>query len=271
MRRCHNVRRCLRARERTLIVASLPFLSLIIPVRNDAAALACLIAQIEGVTRSIRQRDAIEVVIACATPVDERTAALRRQHSDLHWVEAQGGRGTQLNAGAAVARGDWLWFVHADSRLPDGWLPAMRNFADSSSEVVGGAFRFALDSGTWQARLLERAVAARVRLFDLPYGDQGLFVRRSVFAELGGFQPIPLMEDVDFVRRLKRVGRLRHLTLSLRTSARRWEREGWLRTSASNLLTLALYAAGVAPERLARRYYGRRRNLTAQSERQPRQ
>jgi hypothetical protein len=98
-------------------------------------------------------------------------------------------------------------------------------------------------------------VALRVKLFGLPYGDQGLFVRRALFQRMGGYAPWPLMEDVDFVRRLARLGRLRHLSLGLVTSARRWERQGWLRRSAANLATLAAFAAGVSPERLARRYY----------------
>ena len=98
-------------------------------------------------------------------------------------------------------------------------------------------------------------MALRVRLFGLPYGDQGIFVRRDVFHRMGGYAPWPLMEDVDFARRLKRQGRVRHLSLGLVTSARRWEREGWLRRSAANAATLAAYAAGVSPERLARRYY----------------
>jgi rSAM/selenodomain-associated transferase 2 len=242
-----------------------PYISVIIPVLDDAAALSRLIAQIVAsadyadYADSRLCSDGAEVIVACAAPIDDDTARLRQRYPGIVWVAASPGRGTQLNAGAARAQGEWLWFVHADSHLPDGWLAALRNLDASSNEVVGGAFRFALDSQVWQARLLERAVAARVCLFDLPYGDQGIFVRRSVFDALGGFAPIPLMEDVEFVRRLKRKGRLRHLTLSLTTSARRWERDGWWRRSANNLLTLALYAMGVSPGRLAKRYDGGRR------------
>jgi hypothetical protein len=120
--------------------------------------------------------------------------------------------------------------------------------------VIGGSFRFALDSDAWQARIWERGVALRVRLFGLPYGDQGLFVRADVFARMGGFRALPLMEDVDLITRLKRQGRIRHLNEQLHTSARRWEREGWWRRSRRNLGLLALYYVGVEPERLARRY-----------------
>lgn len=224
--------------------------SLIIPTRGDASALRTLLGQVPPLADA-------EIIAALATPVDAETDALRRERPDVVWVESPPGRGVQLNAGAARATGEWLWFVHADSRVPEGWLHAFRNLTCAPREVVGGAFQFALDSPAWQARLLERAVAWRVRWFDLPYGDQGIFVRRTVFHSLGGFAPLALMEDVEFVGRLKRQGRLRHLTLELTTSARRWERDGWWRRSAGNLLILSLYSVGVSPERLAKRYHGR--------------
>jgi rSAM/selenodomain-associated transferase 2 len=228
--------------------------SIIIPARDDALALERLLTQL---TRPALP-DRVEVLVACAAPLDEATTAVRTRHPDVTWVESPPGRGIQLNAGAARARGTWLWFVHADSQVPAEWTAAFRNLDTTSDAFVGGAFRFALDSSAWQARVLERAVALRVRIFNLPYGDQGIFARRSVFETMGGISPIPLMEDVDFVRRLTRMGPLRHLTLELTTSARRWERDGWWRRSASNLLTLTMYALGVSPARLARRYYGER-------------
>ena len=179
----------------------------------------------------------------------------------------------QLNAGAARAEGRWLWFVHADSTLPS-WIsghfsagsmavvPISAADADARKiapgaadrEVVGGSFRFALDSAAWQARVWERGVALRVALLGLPYGDQGLFVRRDVFERMGGFRPIPLMEDVEFVGRMKREGRMVHLKVKVVTSARRWEREGWWRRTLRNLGLLALYDVGVTPDELARRY-----------------
>ena len=105
--------------------------------------------------------------------------------------------------------------------------------------------RPASGSGAW------RCASA---LFGLPYGDQGLFVRRAVFERMGGFRPIPLMEDVEFVGRMKREGRILHLKVKIVTSARRWERDGWWRRTRGNLGLLALYYVGVSPERLARRY-----------------
>jgi rSAM/selenodomain-associated transferase 2 len=225
-----------------------PLVSIVIPVKGDAPALENLL---RGLSAEIGP--AIEVVVSAAVPVDSALSSIRSRYTRVVWIEGAPSRGRQLNAGAAVATGAWLWFVHADSRPPNGWLAAFQ--ALDPSDVVGGAFAFALDSPAWQARLLERAVALRVHWFNLPYGDQGLFVRRRIFASLGGFSPVPLMEDVEFVRRLTRSGPVRHLTLRLTTSARRWEREGWLRRSLKNLTILSLYALGVSPERLAKRYY----------------
>lgn len=223
-----------------------PLISLVVPVRGDSAPLAALLAQVPP-------REGVEVVVASTGPPDAPQQQLRAARPDVRWLDAPPGRGVQLNAGAAVARGVWLWFVHADSRLPAGWFDTFTDL-DTRGVPVGGSFTFRLDSAAWQARWLERGVALRVRLFGLPYGDQGIFVRRSVFQSMHGFQPMPLMEDVEFIGRLKRCGRLEHLSVELVTSARRWEQWGWLRQSAANLATLALYGLGVSPARLARRY-----------------
>ncbi len=225
---------------------ALPLVTVVVPVRGDSAPLSALLAQLPP-------RAGLELVVASSGTVDAAQQRLRTVRPDVIWLDAPPGRGPQLNAGAAVAHGAWLWFVHADSRLPPGWFDAFAAL-EAAGTAVGGSFAFGLASPAWQARWLERGVALRVRLFDLPYGDQGIFVRRAVFQSMRGFTPIPLMEDVEFVGRLKRRGRLAHLSHTLVTSARRWEDRGWLRQSASNLVTLGLYALGVSPERLARRY-----------------
>jgi rSAM/selenodomain-associated transferase 2 len=226
-------------------MSAMPLVSVIVPVRGDSGPLGALLTQLPA-------RDRAELVVANSGSVDAAQAVLRAARPDVRWVDAPPGRGVQLNAGAAVARGAWLWFVHADSQVPATWWDAFARL--EAGNAVGGSFEFRLASSAWQARWLERAVALRVRLFDLPYGDQGIFVRRSVFIALQGFQAVPLMEDVEFVRRLKRQGRLEHLSHGLVTSARRWEHRGWLRQSAANLVTFGLYGLGVSPERLARRY-----------------
>jgi hypothetical protein len=122
--------------------------------------------------------------------------------------------------------------------------------------TVGGWFRFALDDPAWQARVIERLVAWRVRQWRLPYGDQGLFVRKDVFQRLGGFREMVFLEDIEFVRRLVRSGPVVEIPLPLLTSARRWKQDGWFRRSARNLAIVGLYLAGVSPVRLSRWYRG---------------
>ena len=201
-----------------------PFVSVVIPVRGDEELARRL-------TETIGPGPDREVIVIGGTQ-----------------------RAAQMNLGARRATGAWLLFLHADSQLPSGWEEELRAVP---SDAVGGWFRFALDDRAWQARVIERGVAWRVRLLRLPYGDQGLFVRRDVFASMGGFEEWPFLEDVDFVRRLVRVGPTFQLPLPLATSARRWRHDGWFRRSARNMAIVSCYFAGVSPARLAR-WYSRR-------------
>jgi rSAM/selenodomain-associated transferase 2 len=204
--------------------------------------------RIEAAVRSVAPQ-AAEVLVVDGGSRDrtcERAAA-----AGARVLRSSGGRGPQLDDGARAASGDWLVFLHADTRLEDGWADELRAVR---AGVPGGAFRFAVDSPRPAFRVLERAVALRCRLFALPYGDQALFARRDAYAACGGFPRLPLMEDVAFVRRLRRTGPLTFLHRRAFTSARRWERAGLLSTTARNLWTLVQYAAGRPPERLALDY-----------------
>ena len=219
-----------------------PYVSVIIPVLADAD-------EVERLVDQIPPASLVEVIVVDGG-ADPRLDHLgRRTHVQL--IRAPRGRGRQMNAGAAAASGEWLLFLHADSRLPPGWREHLRR---APFDASGGWFRFALDDPAWQARVIERGVRWRVRLFRLPYGDQGLFVRRQVFTALGGFRELPLLEDVDFVRRLVRAGGVFELPLPLLTSARWWRRDGWFRRSARNVAIISCYFAGVSPARLARWY-----------------
>lgn len=168
------------------------------------------------------------------------------------------GRGSQLAAGAAEARSPWLLFLHADTALAEGWEREARGFVETAERAgaadrTAAAFRFALDAFDARARRVERLVALRCALFGLPYGDQGLLISRRFYDALGGYRPMPLMEDVDLVRRIGR-RRLVMLRSAAVTGAERYERDGYWRRPIRNLSCLAMYYAGVPPERILRRY-----------------
>jgi uncharacterized protein len=216
--------------------------SIVIPVYADADALRRTLASIES-------SDAEIVVVGTAG--DRSLDALRTDRPDITWVEAPRGRARQMNAGAACARGAALVFLHADTRLPSGWaIEVDRALRDPA--IALGCFRFALDSASIPARVIEVGVRLRVALARLPYGDQALFVRRQTFDAIGGYADVPIMEDVLFVKRARRFGHLYISTLPAVTSARGWERDGWVRRTAVHLRLIVLFIAGVPPERLNR-------------------
>jgi len=170
-------------------------------------------------------------------------------------VTAPRGRGTQMEAGSRRATNEWLLFLHADTILEPGWRSEAAKFiSDATNAERTAAFRFVLDDESPAARRLESAVAWRCRWLGLPYGDQGLLIRREFYNKLGGFQSLPLMEDVDIVRRIGR-NRLTVLASGARTSAARWRRDGWYIRSLRNLACLALYYLGLPP-RIIRHLYG---------------
>ncbi len=229
-------------------MTSVPLISVIIPVLHDAAPLERLLSSLERV-------DEYEVIVVNGDSHDGTLGPLRRRFSWLRWVDSQAGRGRQMNAGARVAIGRWLCFLHADVALDPRWFAEVASL--DPTDVVGGAFRFQLAASGRQARLIEWGVALRLRWFDMPYGDQGLFVRREIFEKLGGFAELPIMEDIEFTRRLRRSGQLSWSRVPIAVSARRWERDGWVRRSLLNMWLVGLYFVGIPPERLARRYYRR--------------
>jgi rSAM/selenodomain-associated transferase 2 len=215
-------------------------ISVVIPTLDEEG-------RVGDTVRSVRD-DAEVIVVDGGSTDGTRTEATA---AGAAVITSERGRGVQLDTGARAARGEWLVFLHADTRLEAGWAGALRSLA---GDVVGGAFRFTLDPPRLRYRWLEAGVALRCRLFRLPYGDQGLFARREAYSRIGGFRPLPLMEDVDFARRLARAGPLAFPAVRAFTSARRFERRGMLATSLRNLWLLALYATGRAPDRLARLY-----------------
>jgi rSAM/selenodomain-associated transferase 2 len=217
-----------------------PLLSVVVPTLDEEA-------QVAGAVRSAL--DGADEVIVVDGGSRDRTMAVAREAGARTFLGPRG-RGPQLHAGARRAGGEWLVFLHADTRLQGGWAEEVR----SVEGAVGGAFRFAVEAPGLAFRCLETAVALRCRLFGLPYGDQALFVRRQAYDRAGGFPPYPLMEDVSLVRRLSGLGRLVFLSHRAYTSPRRWRRHGILRTTLRNVWLLARFTCGEPPERLARGY-----------------
>ncbi len=222
-------------------------LSVVIPTLDSAVSLGRTLdalAEDAGLAR--------EIIVADGGSRDGTVALAERRGARV--VAAAGGRGAQLAAGAAAAARPWLLFLHADTRLGPGWTQAVKRFAaDPENAARAAVFRFALDDEAPAARRLEAVVAWRCRALGLPYGDQGLLIARPFYEALGGYRPLPLMEDVEIVRRLGR-GRIELLDVAAVTSAARFRQGGYLRRPARNLVCVGLYFLGFPTSAIARFY-----------------
>jgi rSAM/selenodomain-associated transferase 2 len=219
-------------------------LSVIVPTLNEGSVLCATLAV-------ARVPGCDEIIVVDGGSADD-TIAVARRFAD-HVLQSARGRALQMNTGAAVARGDVLLFLHADTRLPPEYVAAV-SAALGDPAVVGGRFDVRLDAPGLAYRVVERAISLRSRWTRVGTGDQAMFVRRRVFEELGGFPPLPLMEDIALARALKRLGRIACLRATVTTSARRWQRHGLVRTVTLMWALRVAYYAGVSPERLARAY-----------------
>jgi rSAM/selenodomain-associated transferase 2 len=224
-------------------------LSIIIPTLDAAAGLPAALASLEDARADNLLR---EILVVDGGSADGTLAIARAR--DARVCVAARGRGVQLAAGGAMAVGDWLLFLHADTRLGRGWSSQVLAFiADPANRARAGYFRFCLDDAAPAARRIEAAVRWRCRRLALPFGDQGLLLPAVLYRQLGGFRPLPLMEDVDMVRRLGR-DRLVALEADAVTSAARYRRDGYIARPLRNLGCLALYFLGVPPRLLSRVY-----------------
>lgn len=216
-------------------------ISVVIPTLNAERALgSCLAALMEGVDRGL----IAELIVSDGGSTDATRTLADAWGANI--VEGPPSRGGQLRRGCAAARAEWFLVVHADTVLMPGWAEAVSGQLARSEAAY---FRLAFDRG---GRIVAAWANLRARVFGLPYGDQGLLVRRDLYARFGGYPDIPLMEDVAFVRALR--GRLVALDAVAVTSAEKYRRQGWVRRGARNLLTLLRYFAGVSPEVLAAAY-----------------
>ncbi len=247
--------------------------AVVIPALNEEAHLPRALAQTAGLGfdrilvvdggSTDRTRDIVEQFSSAESSATDLPDAIRSPHAlrltphgvttSITLLSSPRGRARQMNAGAASSREDVLLFLHADTLLPANAREAIDR-ALHDPACVGGRFDLGFDrEGTW-ARLISRLINLRSRWTGIATGDQAIFVRRTVFERLRGFADLPLMEDVDFTRRLKRLGRVATLAEQVTTSFRRWEAGGPLRTILLMWTLRFLYWAGVSPHKL-RTYY----------------
>ena len=223
-------------------------ISVILPVWKEASIINHTIGNI----LSSEYRGDVEIIVVDGSAEGETIHAL--QNKEAKKIISEKGRSKQMNKGATIALGDILFFLHADTLLPKDALMAISSIMQKR-EFVGGAFDLGIDSHRAVFRLIEAAASLRSRITRVPYGDQGIFLRKDYFHAIGGFKEIPLMEDVDLMRRIKKAGdKICILPLKVKTSPRRWEKEGIVRCTLRNWALITLYSLGFSPEKLAKHY-----------------
>jgi len=223
-------------------------LSVIIPAHNEEAILGQTLAH---TCERVRPYD---LFVANVSSTD-RTGDIARRYAQV--LTLQSTRGAALNEAATHAAGDVLLFLHADTLLPSG-ATALIEESLAEASVVGGAFRLRLDDPGWLARFVSRGVNVRSALLGTFFGDQGLFVRREVFAQIGGYRDWSVMEDLEILSRLRQYGRLALLNAEVVTSARRHRHGGWVKTLATVWAICLLFRLGVPSQAMLRLYQPRR-------------
>ncbi len=224
--------------------STIPAISVIVPTLDEARYLPRALSNAVSVS-------GVEVIVADGGSTDATTDIA--EEAGCRVLRCAARRARQVNAGAEAARGDILLFLHADSRLPEGFAEAVHE-ALNRPRVAAGAFRLRIDGPERALRLMEWGVRVRSRLFQMPYGDQALFMKAERFRAVGGFPDVPIMDDFMLVRRLRRLGRIVVLPDPVVTSARRWHALGPWRTMWINQKVILGYCFGVSPERLAEWY-----------------
>lgn len=223
-------------------------ISVIIPVLHEASGINRIIGHI----RTLEHGDSVEIIVIDG---DAERSTIKAIQDPLVIKAVSGqGRSIQMNRGAALSSGEIMLFLHADTFLPhDAFVLIQQAMKDGT--VAAGSFELGIDSDRWCFRITEAYVRLRTRLTKVPFGDQAIFVRKDFFNTIGGYLSIPLMEDVDLMRRIKsHGGRIAIVPRQVSTSARRWEKEGVLFCTIRNLGLQLLFRFGVRPEQLARWY-----------------
>jgi rSAM/selenodomain-associated transferase 2 len=222
--------------------------SIIVPALHESNMINSLVEHLEGMELS---RDA-EIIVVDGNPNGDTIQAIGSDK--VKKMVAPKGRARQMNAGASVAEGETLVFLHADTGLPRNALTKI-HLAMAQGEYVGGAFELNFNSEKMRFRMLALLASLRCRLTRIPYGDQAIFIKRDYFNALGGYKDIPIMEDVELMRRIKRKGdKICMIPKQVKTSPRRWEQEGFVYVNVRNTFLFLSYVLGVSPEKLASFY-----------------
>ncbi len=223
--------------------------SIIIPVLNESSIINHTVEHVY----SIGSGSDIEVIVIDGD-YEGKTISVLRNKEVIKDISPMG-RGKQMNKGASLAKGEILLFLHADTELPEHALRTISSVMDRG-QYAGGAFDLGIKSDRSVFRLIEKLVYVRTRLTRVPYGDQAIFIKKNYFDRMNGFEEIPLMEDLEFMRRMKRSGyKICIIPQKVITSPRRWEREGVIGCTLRNWSLRSLYLLGVQPDKLVRFYY----------------
>ncbi|BAY37416.1 hypothetical protein NIES2111_17530 [Nostoc sp. NIES-2111] len=215
-------------------------ISIIIPAINEAGNIKQTIATTQRSTN-------IEVIVVDGGSQDDTVAIAGSLGVKV--ISSSPGRAVQMNTGAALASGDILLFLHADTLLPVGFDEMIRA-ALQQPGVIAGAFALRINADLASLRLVEKGVYWRSRLLQMPYGDQAIFMTKAVFQQVGGFPELPIMEDFELIRRLKRLGKITILRVPVITSARRWLQKGVFKTTLINQIVIIAYLLKTKPARL---------------------
>lgn len=230
-----------------------PDISIIIPVLNEAETIQAALECLENQSTKIP----IEIIVVDAHPEVTTLEAIRIKRSSRLQIRtdtSEKGRGTQMNRGAELASGPILLFLHVDTLLPAGAFQAISETLQNT-HIVGGAFDLGIRSSKWGYRIIENVATVRSRITRVPYGDQAIFLRGDYFHMIGGFSRIPIMEDVELMRRIKKRGdTIEIIGKRVQTDPRRWEKKGLLYSTLRNWMLMMLYLMGVSPHTLVRYY-----------------
>lgn len=218
-------------------------ISIIIPVLNEENF-------IQNTLQNINNYAEVEILVIDGGSKD-KTVELAQQMGVKVFKSPQIGRANQMNFGASIAQGEILLFLHADTLLPQGYTTIIRETL-AKPQTIAGAFSLKIDGQEKGLRIIEMLVKLRCYLFSLPYGDQAIFLKKTVFEEIGGFPKQPIMEDYQLILNLKKQGRITISPLSVETSARRWQKLGIVKTTLINQLIILGYFLKISPTTLKR-------------------